>query len=84
MVLAGVSFGGGVAQHYTLRFPDHVERMVLLGSVGSPEPYWRPVPMLTRASVIMLRWVLFPFDMEVCIQPLIKSICCMCLVADKP
>lgn len=59
VVLAGLSFGGGVAQHYALRFPSHVERLLLVASVGSPEPSWRLIPVVTRAFVAFTRWLLF-------------------------
>eukprot|EP00873_Tetraselmis_striata_P034646 jgi/Tetstr1/454910/TSEL_041774.t1 len=59
VVLAGISFGGGVVQHYALRYPDHVERMVLLASVGQPEPTWRTIPLLVRLSTVISRQLLF-------------------------
>mmetsp|Transcript_29726 Transcript_29726/g.64906 ORF Transcript_29726/g.64906 Transcript_29726/m.64906 type:complete len:394 (-) Transcript_29726:351-1532(-) len=63
LVLAGLSFGGGVAQHYALRYPENVERMILLGSVGAPEPTWRLVPILTRGLGQLLR-PLFPWNSD--------------------
>lgn len=65
VVLAGLSFGGGVAQHYALHYPDHVERMVLLGSVGSPEPTWRPIPFFIRTLGWLNSLLLFPRNPEV-------------------
>mmetsp|Transcript_16713 Transcript_16713/g.32326 ORF Transcript_16713/g.32326 Transcript_16713/m.32326 type:complete len:345 (+) Transcript_16713:486-1520(+) len=64
VVLAGLSFGGGVAQHYALHYPDHVERMVLLGSVGSPEPTWRPIPFFIRTLGWLNSLLLFPRNPE--------------------
>ena len=69
VVLAGLSFGGGVAQHYALRFPSHVERLLLVASVGSPEPSWRPMPVVTRAFVAFTRWLLFPSEPTTPVRP---------------
>jgi pimeloyl-ACP methyl ester carboxylesterase len=69
VVLAGLSFGGGVAQHYALRFPSHVERLLLVASVGSPEPSWRPIPIITRAFVAFTRWLLFPSEPSAPVRP---------------
>eukprot|EP00192_Tetraselmis_astigmatica_P006465 CAMPEP_0117654208 /NCGR_PEP_ID=MMETSP0804-20121206/3621_1 /TAXON_ID=1074897 /ORGANISM="Tetraselmis astigmatica, Strain CCMP880" /LENGTH=440 /DNA_ID=CAMNT_0005460473 /DNA_START=236 /DNA_END=1558 /DNA_ORIENTATION=- len=59
VVLAGISYGGGVAQHYALKYPDHVDRMVLLASVGQSEPKWRMVPLAVRALGAITSQLLF-------------------------
>jgi pimeloyl-ACP methyl ester carboxylesterase len=64
VVLAGLSFGGGVAQHYALRYPGNVERLVLLASAGQPEPTWRAIPMFVRLSSAVVRNVLFPWSVR--------------------
>jgi pimeloyl-ACP methyl ester carboxylesterase len=69
VVLAGLSFGGGVAQHYALRYPEHVERLLLVASVGSPEPWWRPMPVVTRAFVAFTRWLLFSAESQKVVRP---------------
>ena len=38
MVVVGNSMGGGVAWHYALTHPEHVGALVLIDSVGQPEP----------------------------------------------
>ena len=38
MILAGHSFGGYVAGCYTESFPDRVEKLVLISSIGIPSP----------------------------------------------
>ena len=50
IVLAGNSMGGGVAWHYALAHPDHVRALVLLDSVGQPEPGNGEAPLLFRIA----------------------------------
>lgn len=38
IVVVGNSMGGGVAWHYALAHPEHVRALVLIDSVGQPEP----------------------------------------------
>ncbi len=33
MVVSGHSFGGALAQRYALKYPEHVEKMILIGSI---------------------------------------------------
>ncbi|PTS80114.1 alpha/beta hydrolase [Sphingomonas sp. HMWF008] len=56
IVLAGNSMGGGVAWHYALAHPDHVRALVLIDSVGQPEPGNGKAPLAFRiARVPILR-----------------------------
>ena len=56
IVLAGNSMGGGVAWHYALAHPDHVRALVLIDSVGQPEPGNGKAPLAFRiARVPVLR-----------------------------
>ena len=56
VVLAGNSMGGGVAWHYALAHPGHVRALVLLDSVGQPEPGNGKAPLAFRiARVPILR-----------------------------
>ena len=50
MVLAGNSMGGGVAWHYALAHPDHARALVLLDSVGQPEPGNGDAPLAFRIA----------------------------------
>ena len=50
IVLAGNSMGGGVAWHYALAHPRHVRALVLLDSVGQPEPGNGKPPLLFRIA----------------------------------
>lgn len=56
IVLAGNSMGGGVAWHYALAHPGHVRALVLIDSVGQPEPGNGKAPLAFRiARVPVLR-----------------------------
>ncbi len=56
IVLAGNSMGGGVAWHYALAHPGHVRALILLDSVGQPEPGNGKAPLAFRiARVPILR-----------------------------
>ena len=56
IVLAGNSMGGGVAWHYALAHPDHLRALVLIDSVGQPEPGNGKAPLIFRiARVPILR-----------------------------
>lgn len=48
--LAGNSMGGGVAWHYALAHPEHVNALVLVDSVGQPEPGADKAPLLFRIA----------------------------------
>lgn len=48
--LAGNSMGGGVAWHYALAHPDRVTALVLVDSVGQPEPGRRSPPLAFRIA----------------------------------
>lgn len=50
MVLAGNSMGGGVAWHYALKHPGHVRALVLIDSVGQPEPGNSKPPLAFRIA----------------------------------
>ena len=50
IVLAGNSMGGGVAWHYALAHPDHVRALVLIDSVGQPDPGNRTPPLAFRIA----------------------------------
>ena len=50
IVLAGNSMGGGVAWHYALAHPDHVRGLVLIDSVGQPEPGDTKPPLAFRIA----------------------------------
>lgn len=50
IVLAGNSMGGGVAWHYALAHPGHVRALVLLDSVGQPEPGNAKAPLAFRIA----------------------------------
>jgi pimeloyl-ACP methyl ester carboxylesterase len=51
--LAGNSMGGSVAWHYALRFPERVERLVLVDATGYPREEPRPLIFrLLRAPVL--------------------------------
>jgi pimeloyl-ACP methyl ester carboxylesterase len=54
--IAGNSMGGGVAWHYALAHPERVAALVLVDSVGQPEPGVDNAPLLFRiARVPVLR-----------------------------
>ena len=48
VVLAGNSMGGGVAWHYALAHPKHLRALVLIDSVGQPDPGNREPPLAFR------------------------------------
>jgi pimeloyl-ACP methyl ester carboxylesterase len=50
IVLAGNSMGGGVAWHYALQHPGHVRALVLIDSVGQPEPGNSKPPLAFRIA----------------------------------
>ncbi|MEG3174799.1 alpha/beta hydrolase [Sphingomonas sp. RB3P16] len=50
VVLAGNSMGGGVAWHYALAHPEHVRALVLIDSVGQPEPGNTSPPLAFRIA----------------------------------
>ncbi len=50
IVLAGNSMGGGVAWHYALAHPEHVRALVLVDSVGQPEPGNTKPPLAFRIA----------------------------------
>ncbi|WP_242186465.1 alpha/beta hydrolase [Sphingomonas sp. CARO-RG-8B-R24-01] len=50
VVLAGNSMGGGVAWAYALAHPDHVRALVLIDSVGQPEPGNGKPPLAFRIA----------------------------------
>lgn len=50
IVLAGNSMGGGVAWHYALAHPRHVRALVLIDSVGQPEPGNAKPPLAFRIA----------------------------------
>ena len=50
MVLAGNSMGGGVAWHYALAHPEHLRALVLVDSVGQPDPGNRKPPLAFRVA----------------------------------
>jgi pimeloyl-ACP methyl ester carboxylesterase len=50
IVLAGNSMGGGVAWHYALAHSDHVRALVLIDSIGQPEPGNSKPPLAFRIA----------------------------------
>lgn len=50
IVLVGNSMGGGVAWHYTLAHPDHLRALVLVDSVGQPDPGGATAPLAFRIA----------------------------------
>lgn len=42
LVFGGCSLGGGVALLYLLLWPENVDRLVLIATVGFDEPFWAP------------------------------------------
>ena len=50
VVVAGNSMGGGVAWHYALLYPEHVRALVLIDSVGQPDPGNRSPPLAFRVA----------------------------------
>ena len=50
LVLAGNSMGGGVAWHYALAHPEHLRALVLVDSVGQPDPGNRKPPLAFRIA----------------------------------
>ncbi|WP_026046569.1 alpha/beta fold hydrolase [Sphingomonas sp. PAMC 26621] len=50
IVLAGNSMGGGVAWHYALAHPEHLRGLVLIDSVGQPEPGNAKPPLAFRIA----------------------------------
>lgn len=56
VVFAGNSMGGGVAWHYALAHPEHLRALVLVDSVGQPDPSNAKPPLAFRiARVPVLR-----------------------------
>lgn len=52
IVLAGNSMGGGVAWHYALAHPEHIRALVLIDSVGQPDPSNSEPPLAFRIARI--------------------------------
>lgn len=52
VALAGNSMGGGVAWHYALAHPDRLRALILIDSVGQPEPAGSKPPLGFRIA----RW----------------------------
>lgn len=50
MVLAGNSMGGGVAWHYALAHPNRLSGLILVDSVGQPEPGSQTPPLAFRIA----------------------------------
>lgn len=50
MILAGNSMGGGVAWHYALAHPEHLTGLILVDSVGQPEPGNQSPPLAFRIA----------------------------------
>lgn len=50
IVLAGNSMGGGVAWHYALAHPEHLRGLILIDSVGQPEPGNAKPPLAFRIA----------------------------------
>jgi pimeloyl-ACP methyl ester carboxylesterase len=50
MVLVGNSMGGGVAWHYALAYPEHLSGLVLVDSVGQPDPGNSDPPLAFRIA----------------------------------
>lgn len=48
--LAGNSMGGGVAWHYALAHPERVDALILVDSVGQPEPGSQTPPLAFRIA----------------------------------
>lgn len=58
IVLAGNSMGGGVAWHYALAHPGHLRALVLIDSVGQPDPAHSDPPLAFRiARIPVLRTI---------------------------
>ncbi len=49
-ILAGNSMGGGVAWHYALAHPERVSGLILVDSVGQPEPGSQTPPLAFRIA----------------------------------
>lgn len=50
MVLAGNSMGGGVAWHYALAYPEHLDGLILVDASGQPEPGNSSPPLAFRVA----------------------------------
>lgn len=50
MVLVGHSLGGYLSVAYALRYPERVERLVLVSPVGIPEGSWQPAAASERLA----------------------------------
>lgn len=48
--LAGNSMGGGVSWHYALAHPDRVSALILVDSVGQPDPSGETPPLVFRIA----------------------------------
>lgn len=54
LTIAGNSMGGGVAWAYTLAHPDRVDALILVDSVGQPEPGKTSAPLVFRIARLPL------------------------------
>lgn len=54
LAIAGNSMGGGVAWAYALAHPDRVDALILVDSVGQPEPGRTEAPLLFRIARLPL------------------------------